>query len=163
MDLFVDALLSKILTKSEIIQKCEEHTKNAQTIVFTNGCFDIIHKGHVLYLAKAKQKGDILVVGLNSDASISRIKGPNRPIKEQESRILTLAAFSCVDYIVVFDEDTPLQLIEAIKPNVLVKGKDYNVDSIVGADIVLSLGGKVETIDLEAGFSSTNYINKLLK
>jgi D-glycero-beta-D-manno-heptose 1-phosphate adenylyltransferase len=133
----------------------------SESIVFTNGCFDIIHKGHVFYLAKARDLGSKLIVGLNTDESVSRLKGPKRPVKELESRALTLAAFSCIDLIVPFGEETPLELISLLIPNILVKGSDYEIKDIVGADVVLSNGGKVETIDFVTGFSSTNYFNKI--
>ncbi len=154
-------ILSKIVSISEAKNIIKDWKKNNQKIVFTNGCFDIIHKGHIFYLAKSKELGEKLVVGLNSDSSVKLIKGEGRPIKEQESRALTLAAFSFVDMIVIFNEDTPKNLISELLPNVLVKGKDYKEDEIVGADVVKQNGGSVRTIDLEDGFSSTNYINKM--
>jgi len=129
--------------------------------VFTNGCFDIIHKGHVCYLAQARDLGTKLVLGLNTDASIKRLKGDSRPIKEEESRALTVASFAFIDLVVLFDEDTPHELISLLVPNVLVKGSDYKVQDIVGADVVLQHGGEVKTIDFVQGFSTTNYVKKL--
>ena len=130
-------------------------------IVFTNGCFDLLHRGHVEYLAKAADKGDVLVVGLNTDASVRRLKGENRPVNDENARALVLASLSFVDAVVLFDEDTPYELIKAVRPDVLVKGADYKPEAIVGYDIVTSYGGKVETVDLVAGFSTTGIINFL--
>lgn len=130
-------------------------------IVFTNGCFDILHLGHITYLEQAKAKGDILVVGLNSDASVKRLKGLKRPIKDEESRASILAALSSVDMVIVFEEDTPFDLISTVVPDVLVKGGDYKKEDIVGSDFVESNGGKVEIIPFLEGHSSTDLINKL--
>ena len=132
-------------------------------VVFTNGCFDILHAGHIDLLQKAKELGDILVVGLNSDESIKRIKGDKRPINKLDYRIKMLSSIQCVDYIIVFDEETPLDLIEAIKPDVLVKGGDYQIDDIVGAEIVQSNGGRVLTIPFVYNISTTDIINKIIK
>lgn len=132
-------------------------------VVFTNGCFDILHAGHIDLLQKAKELGDILVVGLNSDESIKRIKGDKRPINKLDYRIKMLSSIQCVDYIIVFDEETPLDLIEAIKPDVLVKGGDYQIDDIVGAEIVRSNGGRVLTIPFVYNISTTDIINKIIK
>ncbi|MDW8333962.1 MAG: D-glycero-beta-D-manno-heptose 1-phosphate adenylyltransferase [Bacteroidia bacterium] len=135
--------------------------KDEKRVVFTNGCFDILHCGHVEYLAAARGMGDALVVGLNSDASVRRLKGPNRPINDFESRAKVLAALRSVDAIVGFDEDTPIRLIEAIRPEVLVKGADYDPDQIVGADLVRSYGGRVETVALTLGHSTTAMIQRI--
>ncbi|MBP7653080.1 D-glycero-beta-D-manno-heptose 1-phosphate adenylyltransferase [Candidatus Dependentiae bacterium] len=132
-------------------------------IVFTNGCFDIIHSGHVSYLKKASEFGKILVIGLNSDSSIKRIKGNDRPINSQNDRAAVLSALSCVNYIIFFDDDTPLTLINSIKPDVLVKGADYNLDSIVGAKEVISAGGEVKTVEMVEGKSTSSIITKLEK
>jgi len=131
------------------------------TIVFTNGCFDILHPGHVDYLQKAKAMGDLLIVGINDDASISRLKGTDRPIHELEDRAIMLAALQCVDYVVPFSEDTPLSLIIDIKPDILVKGDDYTVEQIAGAKEVIKNGGKVELVPLLKSYSSTDIINKI--
>ena len=131
------------------------------TIVFTNGCFDILHPGHVDYLQKAKAMGDLLIVGINDDASISRLKGADRPIHELEDRATLLAALQCVDYVVPFSEDTPLSLIIDIKPDILVKGDDYTVEQIAGAKEVIKNGGKVELVPLLKSYSSTDIINKI--
>lgn len=130
-------------------------------VVFTNGCFDLVHRGHVDYLSKARDLGDCLIVGLNSDDSVRRLKGPKRPISNQSSRAAVLAAFSFVDYVVVFDEDTPLNLIKSIKPDILVKGGDYSHDNVVGADFVESYGGRLELIPLVPGESTTNLVEKI--
>lgn len=132
-----------------------------QKIVFTNGCFDVLHFGHVHYLLQAKALGDILVVGLNSDDSVRRLKGPSRPINGEKERAFVLAALSCIDYVVVFEEDTPKKLIETVRPDVLVKGGDYALDQIVGADFVTRNGGTVTTLPFVEGFSSTRIIEQL--
>lgn len=130
-------------------------------IVFTNGCFDVLHYGHVRYLLDAKSLGDLLVVGLNSDGSVRRLKGESRPINGEKERAFVLAALEFVDYIVVFEEDTPEKLIETVKPDVLVKGGDYQIENIVGADFVMQNGGTVTTIPFVEGFSSTWIIEQL--
>jgi rfaE bifunctional protein nucleotidyltransferase chain/domain len=127
-------------------------------VVFTNGCFDILHRGHVEYLSKAADMGDVLVVGLNTDASVKRLKGEGRPINNEESRALVLASLSFVDAVVLFDEDTPYELIKAIHPDVLVKGADYKPEEIVGYDIVTAYGGTVATVPIVEGYSSTKII-----
>lgn len=130
-------------------------------IVFTNGCFDIVHNGHLDYLKKSSLLGDILIVGLNSDDSVSRLKGTSRPINNFQSRSTFLSYLSFVDFIIPFDDDTPYNLIQAILPDVLVKGADYSIENIVGADIVLANGGEVITIELLSGYSTTSIINKI--
>lgn len=144
------ARLKKILAK-----------KNKEKIVFTNGCFDIIHYGHVQYLQKAKTKGDILIVGLNSDQSVKRLKGEKRPLNCQKDRAGTLAEFKSVDYIVIFNEDTPLNLIKAIEPDILVKGADWSNKTIIGSDIVKSYGGKVLTIPYLKNRSTSRIIERI--
>ena len=134
---------------------------HSQKIVFTNGCFDVLHFGHVQYLLEAKKLGDLLVVGLNSDASVRRLKGESRPINGENERAFVLAALEFVDYVVVFEEDTPKKLIETVRPNVLVKGGDYQIENIVGADFVMQNGGTVTTIPFVEGFSSTHIIEQL--
>lgn len=130
------------------------------SIVFTNGVFDILHAGHVMYLEAARAMGDILVVGMNTDESVRRIKGPTRPVNVQEDRAFVLAALRCVDHVVLFDEDTPLILITTLMPDVLVKGGDYTRETIVGADVVEANGGIVATIPLLEGRSTTGIIAK---
>jgi rfaE bifunctional protein nucleotidyltransferase chain/domain len=139
----------------------EEARKQHKIIVFTNGCFDILHRGHCTYLAEAKMLGDILIVGLNTDASIRRIKGENRPINNQEDRAYVLSALKAVDYVILFDEDTPKKIISQIMPDVLVKGGDYKIEDIVGADIVTNNGGKVVTIPFVNGYSTTHIIQSI--
>lgn len=152
---------NKILSITEAVAKVAEWRANGDKTVFSNGCFDIIHAGHVDYLEKAKQKGDHLIIGLNTDHSVSRIKGEGRPIVDEVSRSRVLAALEFVDAVVLFDEDTPYDLIVALKPDIMVKGKDYEISNIVGADFVLKNGGKVETIELTEGLSTTIVVNKI--
>lgn len=143
------------------LDKIKKLKEEGKKIVFTNGCFDIIHAGHVDYLEKAKSLGDVLVVGLNSDASVKRIKGKDRPINIQEHRKRVLEALKPVDMVIIFDEDTPERLIKEIKPDVLVKGGDWKIENIVGADFVQSYGGKVFTIDFVYDISTTKIIEKV--
>lgn len=135
--------------------------KKGKKIVFTNGCFDILHYGHARYLEDAKKRGDILVVAVNSDSSVRRIKGDKRPVVTQKDRISLVASLESVDYSIILNDSDPLRLIKEIKPDVLVKGADWSRDNIVGADFVLSYGGKVSTIKLAKGRSSTNLIKKI--
>lgn len=141
----------------EILRKEYENKK----MVFTNGCFDILHAGHIRYLQKASELGDLLIVGINTDESVSRLKGPERPINTLEDRMEVLAALEFVDYVVAFDEDTPLRLITEVQPDILVKGADYTLDNVVGKDIVEARGGKVELIQYVKGKSTTNIISKI--
>ncbi|WP_296622271.1 D-glycero-beta-D-manno-heptose 1-phosphate adenylyltransferase [Marivirga sp.] len=149
----------KILTLETLIKRRQDWKD--QKVVFTNGCFDILHLGHVDYLEKAASKGDKLIVALNRDASVSKLKGPNRPVNNEHARARIVAALSFVDVVVFFSEDTPLSLIKQLIPDILVKGSDYKISNIVGADIVMENGGKVETIELVDGYSTTNIINKI--
>jgi rfaE bifunctional protein nucleotidyltransferase chain/domain len=130
-------------------------------IVFTNGCFDIVHYGHIDYLAKSADQGDILIVGLNTDNSVKKIKGEHRPVIDQKSRGMLLASLMFVNAVVLFDDETPIHLINFIKPDTLIKGSDYNAKDIVGYETVTNLGGKVITIDLIEGYSTSNIINKI--
>lgn len=134
---------------------------HSQKIVFTNGCFDVLHFGHVHYLLEARKLGDILVIGLNNDESVRRLKGPTRPINGEKDRAFVLAALACVDYVTLFEEDTPEELIKTVQPDVLVKGGDYALDQIVGADFVRQNGGTVTTIPFVEGYSSTHIIEQL--
>jgi len=165
-------LQKKILSPNDLLQQLNALKSHHKKVVFTNGCFDILHKGHVQYLSLSADLGDILVVGLNSDASVKRQgKGDDRPVNDSDARALVLAGLGFVDFVVEFDEDTPLNLIEKIVPDVLVKGGDYDpaeTDAnskkyIVGRDIVLKNKGRVEVIDLVQGFSTTSIIQKLKK
>ena len=151
----------KIVTKEEALERVTSWKDQGQEVVFTNGCFDILHLGHVDYLEKARALGDKLILGLNSDDSVKRLKGESRPVNREEARARLLASLQFVDAVVSFSEDTPLELIGYLKPDILVKGKDYEISNIVGADIVIENGGKVETIDLVDGFSTTNIIDKI--
>ena len=133
---------------------------NKEKIVFTNGCFDILHPGHIHILDQAKSYGDRLIVGLNSDESIKRLKGPTRPKVSQKDRLRILSSIKFVDYAILFEEDTPLKLIKKIKPNILVKGGDYNSDDIVGSEFVKSNGGEIKIVQLLEGYSSSSLIDK---
>ena len=157
----VNRLQSKILSFSSLKSQLEKWRSENEKIVFTNGCFDLLHLGHVDYLAKARDLGDRLVVGLNSDASIKRIKGSSRPIKDEQSRAALLAGMAYVDAVVLFDEETPLSLISTVVPDFLVKGGDYTIKDIVGHEIVLNNKGRVCTIDFVEGYSSSVLIEKI--
>ncbi len=137
--------------------------RKGKKIVFTNGCFDILHFGHAKYLEDAKSKGDILIVGVNSDSSVKRIKGKKRPVVNESDRISLVASLESVDYALLFNEDTPLKVIQALKPNTLVKGADWKQGCIVGEDIVSKYGGRVVRIKLVKGRSTTNLINRIVK
>lgn len=152
-------ILHKIVSWQELQQQiqCQRDKK----IVFTNGCFDLVHQGHISYLSRSRDLGDLLVIGLNSDASVRRLKGPSRPIMDQDSRALLLAAFEFVDFVTFFDQDTPLELIQMVQPDLLVKGGDYNPDLIVGADFVRQQGGDVVVLPFVEGFSTTQIVNRL--
>lgn len=149
---------SKIYTWDHIRRQIAIWRFKEKTIVFSNGCFDVLHLGHVEYLAKARDLGDILIVGLNSDDSVHRIKGAHRPVNNEEARAITLAAFSFVDSVILFGEDTPYELIKLVQPDILVKGKDYEDKEIVGSDVVKASGGQVVTIELTRGYSTTHTI-----
>lgn len=153
----------KIVPIDECVKKVALWKKSGEQIVFTNGCFDIVHFGHVDYLERARDLGTKLIVGLNTDSSVSRFKGPGRPIQVEASRARVLASFQFVDLVVFFDEDTPLRLISALVPHVLVKGSDYLAENIVGADVVKRGGGKVVTLDFIKGYSTSAVIEKIKK
>lgn len=160
--LAIEVLRSKISSPEELQKKIVLWRFKDQTIVFTNGCFDILHQGHIDYLAKASDEADRLVVGVNSDDSVKMLnKGPERPIQDQDSRALLIASLHFVDAVVIFNEDTPLQLIKSIQPDVLVKGSDYQLYEIVGHDVVLKNGGEVKQIDFLEGFSTSTIIQKI--
>jgi D-glycero-beta-D-manno-heptose 1-phosphate adenylyltransferase len=151
----------KIFTLSQLLEQLKSWREQGQKIVFTNGCFDLLHLGHVDYLEKARQLGDKLVLGLNTDQSISSIKGPNRPLQDELSRARVMASLLFVDAVVLFDSDTPLNLIKAVQPDILVKGDDYAVDQIVGQKEVIAAGGEVKTVPLVTGYSTTNIVKKI--
>ncbi len=151
----------KIQTRTALKQIAARLKKSGEVIVFTNGCFDILHAGHVTYLEKAKQLGDILVVGVNSDSSVKRLKGPDRPVNSERDRLKIISALGAVDYAVLFSEDTPLELICRVRPDILVKGADWKKDQIAGAEEVESWGGKVKQIPLVPGRSTTRVLKKI--
>jgi rfaE bifunctional protein nucleotidyltransferase chain/domain len=153
--------LARINQKIMTVEQFQTVDRQAKQVVFTNGCFDILHAGHVTCLAKARQLGDMLVVGLNNDASVRRLKGTSRPINPEMARAQLLASLFFVDIVILFGEDTPLQLIEAVQPDILTKGADYTIENIVGAKEILSRGGQVHTINLVEGYSTSNYLNHL--
>ncbi|KAF5064259.1 Bifunctional protein HldE [anaerobic digester metagenome] len=157
-----EVIQRKILKQPELDRLLAYWRFMDQKIVFTNGCFDIIHLGHIDYLAKAAALGNKLVIGLNTDASTRRLKGPHRPINDENARAMIMASFSFVDAVVLFDEDTPFNLIKTIQPNILVKGADYRAEDIVGYDIVKAKGGKVETLEYLPGYS-TSLIEKRIR
>lgn len=157
-------LYSKIKSLEALKVCIQNDQANGLSIVFTNGCFDLLHKGHVDYLSKAADLGDKLIVAVNTDDSVRRLgKSASRPIQDQEARATVIAALESVAYVVLFNEDTPFELIQTLAPNVLVKGSDYAVHQIVGADIVLANGGRVETIDFIQGYSTSAIEQKILK
>ena len=152
---------SKILTREAAIRQASQWRAEGQQIVFTNGCFDIVHLGHIDYLEKARALGQRLMLGLNTDASVSGIKGPLPPVVNEYARARLMASLEFVDAVTLFGEPTPLELIEALQPDVLVKGDDYTVDTIVGAAFVLARGGRVETVALVPGYSTSKLIERI--
>ncbi len=154
---------SKIKGRDLLASIIEQERLRGKQVVFTNGCFDLLHAGHVKYLQAARRLGDLLILGLNSDASVRRLKGPKRPLINEEERSHILAALDCIDYVCLFDEDTPLELITMLKPQILVKGGDYTPEGVVGREIVEAYGGRVELIPFVDGKSSTNIIEKVLE
>ncbi|MBU0764502.1 MAG: D-glycero-beta-D-manno-heptose 1-phosphate adenylyltransferase [Bacteroidetes bacterium] len=157
----LEIIRSKIITVNNI-QACMSYYRFKEyRVVFTNGCFDIIHRGHIEYLAKAAGLGDVLIIGVNSDVSVRKIKGNSRPVQDENSRTLILAAMHFTDRIVLFDDETPAGLIRLIRPDILVKGGDYNEADIVGADIVKETGGQVVTIEFIEGYSSSDIIKRI--
>lgn len=157
----VSSIPSKILTTDELKSKVAQWRLLGQTIAFTNGCFDILHAGHIASLSEAAKTADVLIVGLNADSSVKGLKGPDRPINNEESRALLLASLSLVDAVVIFSDPTPLELIKTIMPDFLVKGGDYKIEEIAGAREVLEAGGKVLINPILEGFSTTSLIEKL--
>ena len=150
-----------IATRQEITKIAQNLHDADRKIVFTNGCFDLIHRGHIEYLNKAKKLGDILIIGLNSDDSVRKLKGVNRPINYEQDRAVVLDNLEAVDYVCLFDEDTPYELIKIVQPDILVKGGDWAVRDIVGSDIVLALGGEVKSLHFIEGKSTTDIIEKI--
>jgi rfaE bifunctional protein nucleotidyltransferase chain/domain len=156
-------MTSKIIPPSEITALVESLKVQKKKIVFTNGCFDLLHAGHVRYLTEARAQGDCLIVGLNTDRSVNRIKDPHRPLIPEGQRAEVLAALDCVSYVVFFEEPDPLSLIETIKPDVLVKGADWSEDDIIGAGLVRSYGGRVFRVALVGGISTTEIIRRIVE
>ncbi|TWR29092.1 D-glycero-beta-D-manno-heptose 1-phosphate adenylyltransferase [Mucilaginibacter pallidiroseus] len=154
-------LLDKITDEPALIAKMAQWRGEGKKVVFTNGVFDLLHLGHITYLSKAAELGDKLIIGLNTDASVKRLKGESRPVNDQSNRAALLAALFFVDAVVLFGDDTPQQLISRLLPDVLIKGADYTVDNIAGAKEVLANGGEVKTISLVEGYSSTSIINRI--
>jgi len=152
----IDSKIFDFNDLKEILSK-----KKNEKVVFTNGCFDILHRGHVSYLQNARGLGDFLIVGVNSDRSVSRLKGPTRPIQNEDDRLFILAGLECVDAVVLFEEDTPIHLIEQLLPNILVKGGDYVIEEIVGYEVVMKNGGLVTTLPFVEGKSTSNIVKKM--
>jgi rfaE bifunctional protein nucleotidyltransferase chain/domain len=161
---FHKLLKDKIISKEKALGRLIALRTSEKKIVFTNGCFDILHPGHVDYLFQARDQGDYLVLGLNTDASVKLLeKAPNRPVNDENTRALVLAGLACVDAIVFFDEETPYDLIKYLQPDVLVKGNDYKPEDIAGYDIVKAKGGEIVTVPILEGYSTTALINKIIK
>ena len=156
-----ESVQDKIMSREELARLCAGWKVKSQKVVFTNGCFDILHPGHIQLLLQAAEAGDKLVLGLNTDASVKRLKGEGRPVNDEQSRALIMAAQLYVDAVTLFDEDTPLELIQAIHPDVIVKGGDYTPETVVGNDFVTSYGGEVVIVPTVEGFSTTSIINRM--
>lgn len=159
----VDFISQKILTPSQLAQRVLQWRMTGKKIAFTNGVFDILHPGHIFSLSQAAKEADYLIVGVNADASVKRLKGESRPVNKQDARVLILASLLIVDVVVLFEEDTPLELIKLVMPDVLVKGGDYTIEQIVGAKEVAANGGRVVINPVIEGFSTTNLINQIGK
>ncbi|MAO72123.1 MAG: D-glycero-beta-D-manno-heptose 1-phosphate adenylyltransferase [Flavobacteriales bacterium] len=157
----LQSIKSKIYTLSELVERCKVWRNKGEKIVFTNGCFDLVHRGHVEVLANTADLGDRLIVGLNSDSSIQNLKRENRPIIDENSRAILLASLQFIDAVVLFSETTPHQLIQTILPDILAKGGDYKVEEITGREVVLQNGGEVILVPFIDGFSTTNIVNKI--
>ena len=157
----VETAPRKVLTRRSLPRRLDTLRRQGKRIVFTNGCFDLIHPGHVRYLRAAKRLGDVLVVALNSDVSVRRLKGPSRPLVPEGDRCQVIAALEMVDYVTLFDEDTPYELIKQLGPDVLVKGGDWKPDDIVGADIVRARGGVVRSLRFAQGYSTTRLVERI--
>lgn len=155
--------MGRVVTREELLSLRARLKKEGKRVVFTNGCFDLLHRGHIEYLTLAKQMGDVLVVGVNTDDSVRRLKGPPRPVVEEEDRAHVLAALSAVDFVCLFPEDTPYELIRAIVPDVLVKGADWPLDAVVGKDVVEQAGGVVQTIEFLPNRSTSRLIDRIVQ
>lgn len=156
-----NAIAQKIFSLPDLLFQIEDWKKESKKIVFTNGCFDLVHPGHLSYLLEAANLGDRLIIGVNTDSSVRKIKGEERPINDERSRLQLLASLFFVDAVVLFDEDTPADLIEALKPHILVKGGDYKIEDIVGAKETIERGGTVKVLNFLPGYSSTKIIEKI--
>lgn len=163
MNPFFQRITHKVQDWSTAAQTVRKWQNNGLEIVFTNGCFDLVHFGHLAYLAEAAAQGQKLVLGLNSDASVARLKGAHRPIKDQKNRSHLLASLEMVDLVVLFEENTPLKLIQTIQPDILVKGGDWSIEEIVGSELVLAKGGSVKSLTFVEGYSTTNLEQKIQK
>lgn len=157
----LEVIHSRIFSRSNVMRQIAVWRFLKKKIVFTNGCFDLLHLGHITYLSEAADQGDVLIIGLNTDNSVREIKGNGRPINNEESRAIVLASLHFVDAVTLFDEETPYNLINSIQPDILVKGSDYDANDIVGYDIVKNNGGKIITIDLLPGYSTTKIEEKI--
>lgn len=157
----LEIIKNKVLDRDKLKNQLAIWRFQDQKIVFTNGCFDLLHLGHIDYLSKAKDQGDVLIVGVNTDASVQRLKGEPRPVKDEVSRSMIMASLQFVNAVVLFDEDTPYELIKLVQPDVLVKGSDYEPEDIVGYDVVKARGGEIVTIDFLEGYSTTGIIEKI--
>jgi D-glycero-beta-D-manno-heptose 1-phosphate adenylyltransferase len=157
----LDIINSKILSEQKLDQWLAVSRFKKRKLVFTNGCFDVLHRGHIEYLAQAADLGNALVVGLNTDESVKKLKGPSRPYLDENTRALILASLSFVSAVVLFNEDTPYELIKKVQPDILVKGGDYKIEDIVGYDLVKAKGGVIMTINLVEGYSTTGTLNKM--
>lgn len=158
---WITRINSKIFGPEELVRNLNIWRFKSRKIVFTNGCFDILHRGHIEYLAKAAEFGDKLIVGINSDDSVRRIKGEGRPVQDQYARALAIASLEFVRAVIIFNEDTPYELISLVQPDVLVKGKDYEISDIVGKDIVEAKNGLVTTVEMTPGYSTTSILNRI--
>lgn len=155
-----EQIIQKTITLDAALKLLNPQFRKKNKVVFTNGCFDVLHRGHIYLLSRARELGDLLIVGLNSDESVTRLKGADRPVNGQESRAEVLGALAFVDYIIVFEEDTPMDMITTLKPDILVKGGDYKIEEIVGHREVASWGGRVESVPLLEGYSSSSIIDR---
>jgi rfaE bifunctional protein nucleotidyltransferase chain/domain len=158
---YTDLIKSKILDQNDLSVWSFDLRQKKKSIVFTNGCFDVLHFGHVSYLAEARNLGDVLIIGLNSDSSVKKLKGESRPINDENARAMLLASLVFVDAVVIFNEDTPEKIIKMISPKILVKGGDYKIENIAGADFVIENGGSVEVISFVEGYSSSKIIKNI--
>jgi rfaE bifunctional protein nucleotidyltransferase chain/domain len=157
----IEEIRNKLKSRQEISELRKEYASLGKKVVFTNGCFDILHKGHILYLSEASELGDILVIGINSDGSVKRLKGASRPVNKENDRALVVAALGFVDNVVIFSEDTPYNLIKLLEPDILVKGGDWQIADIVGNDIVTAKGGKVLSLRYVEGYSTTGVLARM--